>query len=72
MTATASDAVGVTKVEFYQGATKLGEDLSSPYAYGWDTTSVANGNYSLTAKAFDAAGNISTSSAVSVTVSNGS
>ena len=37
-----------------------------------DTTSVANGNYSLTAKAFDAAGNISTSSAVSVTVSNGS
>lgn len=71
MAATASDAVGVTKVEFYQGATKLGEDLSSPYAYGWDTTSVANGNYSLTAKAFDAAGNISTSSAVSVTVSNG-
>ncbi len=72
MTATASDAVGVTKVEFYQGATKLGEDLSSPYAYSWDTTSVANGNYSLTAKAFDAAGNIGTSSAVSVTVNNGS
>ncbi|MFZ1458630.1 MAG: Ig-like domain-containing protein [Candidatus Saccharimonadales bacterium] len=72
MTATASDAVGVTKVEFYQGATKLGEDLSSPYAYSWDSTTVANGNYSLTAKALDAAGNIGTSNTVYVTVSNGS
>ncbi len=70
LTASASDAVGVTKVEFYQGASKLGEDVSSPYSYGWNTTVVANGAYSLTAKAYDAAGNVGTSQVVNVTVKN--
>ena len=31
--ATASDAVGVTKVEFYDGATLLGTDTTSPYSF---------------------------------------
>jgi hypothetical protein len=70
MTASASDAVGVTKVEFYQGATKLGEDLTAPYALVWDSASVSDGSYVLTAKAFDAAGNVTTSSPVTVTVDN--
>ncbi len=70
LTATASDAVGVTKVEFYRGTTKLGEDSSSPYAYSWDTKTVANGSYSLTTKAYDAAGNVGTATAVTVTVNN--
>ncbi len=70
LTATASDAVGVTKVEFYAGTTKLGEDTTAPYAYDWDTTAVTNGAYSLTAKAYDAADNVSQSSAVAVTVTN--
>ena len=30
---------------------------SSPYSFSWDTTSLANGTYSITAKAFDGAGN---------------
>ncbi len=66
--ATAADPGGsVTKVEFFQGATKVGEDLTAPYTFDW--TSVAPGTYSLTAKATDNAGAVTTSSAVSITVS---
>jgi len=70
LTATASDNVGVAKVEFFSGATLLNTDTTSPYSYSWDTTTVTNGTYSLTAEAFDAAGNTQTSTAVSVTVNN--
>ena len=70
LTATASDNVGVTKVEFWEGATKLGEDITSPYSYDWDTTTATNGAVSLTAKAFDAAGNSTVSASVSATVFN--
>ncbi len=65
--ATASDADGtVSKVEFFQGTTKLGEDLTSPYSFNWN--SVAAGNYSLTAKATDNDGLITTSTAIAITV----
>ena len=68
LNATAADADGtVSKVEFYNGTTKLGEDLSSPYTFSW--TSVPVGSYSLTARATDNAGAVTTSAAVSVTVS---
>ncbi len=36
----------------------------------WDTTTVTNGSYTLTARAYDAAGNTTTSAPVSVTVNN--
>jgi subtilase family serine protease len=67
--ASASDSDGIQKVEFYQGSTKLGEDLASPYSYNW--TGVAAGTYSITAKAFDNGSpqTSTTSSAISVTVS---
>ncbi|CAM3675082.1 PA14 domain-containing protein [Pontibacter korlensis] len=65
--ANANDTDGsVTKVEFYQGAVKLGEDTSAPFSYTWNN--VAVGTYSLTAKAYDNAGASKTSSAVSVNV----
>lgn len=64
----ASDSDGtVSRVEFFQGATKLGEDTTTPYSYTWNT--VAAGAYQLTAKATDNAGAISTSSVVNITVS---
>jgi len=70
ITATASDSDGsVAKVEFFNGATKLGEDTSSPYAYTWN--GVAAGSYSLTAKATDNLGATATTSAATITV-NGS
>jgi beta-lactamase superfamily II metal-dependent hydrolase len=71
VTASATDNVGVTKVEFYlDGALKF-TDNTSPYAWSWDTTTATNGSHSLTSKAYDAALNVGTSTAVNVTVSNG-
>ena len=50
--AAASDTDGsVTRVEFYEGATYLGEDTASPYTFLW--TSVAAGCYTISAMAFD-------------------
>ncbi|UYZ60127.1 Ig-like domain-containing protein [Hymenobacter latericus] len=65
-TALASDSDGtVTKVEFYNGSTLLGEDTVSPYAYSW---SPAAGAYSITAKVYDDKGGSNTSSPVTLTV----
>ena len=67
ITATATDSDGsISKVVFYNGTTKLGEDASSPYSYSW--TNVAAGTYSITAIATDNSGNSTTSTAVSITV----
>lgn len=67
ITANASDADGVvTKVEFYNGATRLGQATSAPYSYTW--TNVTVGTYSITAVATDNGGAVTTSSAVTVTV----
>lgn len=60
LTATATDPNGtISKVEFYNGTTKIGEDLTSPYAFSW--TSVAAGSYTITAVATDNSGNKATS-----------
>jgi len=72
ITANATDNVGVVEVEFYQGNALLGSSKKSPFALSWNTLSVGNGNYTLTTKAKDAAGNIGTSSSVNVTVNNAS
>jgi hypothetical protein len=50
--ADAADTDGtVTKVEFFRGTTKLGEDTASPYNYSW--AGISEGTYSLTARATD-------------------
>ncbi|MBZ9711951.1 chitinase [Deinococcus multiflagellatus] len=67
LSATASDNVGVTKVEFYQGSTLLSTDTTAPYTATETVTSANNGTRTYTAKAFDAAGNTKSASA-SVTV----
>ncbi|MEZ0393138.1 MAG: DUF4082 domain-containing protein, partial [Pseudobdellovibrionaceae bacterium] len=65
--ASASDSDGsVAKVEFFNGSTKLGEDLSAPYS--WMISNAAAGSYSLKARATDNAGAISDSAVVSITV----
>lgn len=66
--AAASDNVGVTRVEFYDGSTLAGTDTTAPYSFAWSVTSAKNGNHSWKAKAYDAAGNSTTSSAISLTV----
>ncbi|MBL7816000.1 MAG: T9SS type A sorting domain-containing protein [Saprospiraceae bacterium] len=46
----------ITKVEFFAGNTKLGEDLTAPYTYTWN--SVPSGNYYLRAVATDNMGGV--------------
>jgi hypothetical protein len=70
LAATASDADGsIAKVEFYAGATKVGEDLtptSGVYEYSWSGMSA--GTYAITARAIDNVGGTTTSPAVSLRV----
>ncbi len=68
--ATATDNVGVTKVEFYVDGALKGTDTASPWSYGFNSTGVTNGSHVLTAKAFDAAGNSALSSGVNFSVNN--
>ncbi len=71
VSATATDNVGVVGVQFrLDGANLDAEDTTAPYSVSWNTTTAANGSYTLTAVARDAAGNTTTSSSVAVTVSN--
>jgi len=72
----ARDDFGVTSVDLLVDGTLLGTDTSddptAPYVYrfAWDSTRVANGTHQLTAKARDATGNVGSTQAVTVTVSN--
>jgi hypothetical protein len=68
LSATASDNAGVTRVEFYRGATLLGSVSSAPYAWSVPLTVADNGTLTFTAKAYDEAGNSATSTPLSVTV----
>ena len=66
ITANASDFDGtIQQVSFYQGATLIVTDTSAPYAATWNP---AAGNYTLTAKATDNDGAITTSQMVNVTI----
>jgi len=65
--ASASDNVGVTRVEFYVDGALASTDTTAGYSYSWNTTTVANGSHTLFTKAYDAAGNIGTSPAITVT-----
>src|SRR5437879_6124194 len=70
VSATAADNVGVASVQFKLDDVNLGpEDTVAPYSLSWNTATVGNGLYALTAVARDAAGNTA-SAAVAITVSN--
>ncbi len=66
ITATASDNVGVTRVEFLVNGALQCTDTAAPYSCGWRVPNPMNKTYQLQARAFDAAGN-SASATVSVT-----
>ena len=71
VSATATDNVAVVGVQFLLNGNPLGaEDTTAPYALSWNTATVANGVYSLSARARDAAGNSTTSASIDVTVNN--
>lgn len=70
VSAVSFDNVGVSKVEFYLNGILTSTSTTAPYRFSWNTATVINDAYTLTAKAYDAAGNIGKSSTVTVTVNN--
>jgi len=69
LNASATDLDGtISKVEFYNGTTLLGTDISSPYTYSF--TNVAAGTYTLYAKAYDNQGAQASSGSVLITVNS--
>jgi|NGEPerStandDraft_6_1074524.scaffolds.fasta_scaffold134659_1 Bacterial Ig domain len=93
VTVTATDKVGVHRVEYYEDGELVYWSSPAPSnpiqsmplvttSWTWDTTKVLhtatggtvllNGKHSLSAKAYDVAGNVGTSSAIAVTVKNAS
>jgi hypothetical protein len=70
ISASATDAVGVTHVDLFINSVFTGTQSSAPYEFVWDTTTYANGSYTLEAVAHDAAGNHATSSPIKVTLDN--
>ncbi|RYE14521.1 MAG: hypothetical protein EOP51_28015, partial [Sphingobacteriales bacterium] len=67
--ATATDSDGsISKVEFYNGTQKIGEDLTTPYTFVW--SNVVSGSYSITAVATDNSSGTGTSAVVTVQVVN--
>ena len=69
LTANAGDNVGVARVEFRVRGVLQAVDTTAPYEASFDTTTVADGPATLTAKAIDASGN-SKSTTVRVTIDN--
>ena len=70
ITADASDSDGsVTLVEFFEGANKLGEDSTAPYAFTWSGAAI--NSYVLTAIATDDDNVTTTSAAINITVQAG-
>jgi hypothetical protein len=64
--AAATDANGVAKVEFFNGAIRLGEATAAPYRYTW--SNVPAGPYRLVARATDVLGAQGDSPALAITV----
>jgi hypothetical protein len=71
ISAAASDNVAVAGVQFLLNGNPFGaEDTSAPYSISWDTLSVGNGTYTLSARARDVAGNVANAAPLGVVVSN--
>ncbi|MEM3478744.1 MAG: S8 family serine peptidase [Candidatus Bathyarchaeia archaeon] len=66
----ASDDRGVARVELFKNGVLFAVDSEEPYEFYWDTTTEPDGAYTLVARAYDAAGNVGESNAVSVNVVN--
>ena len=67
---TATDNVGVARVELRVNGNIVAVDSAAPFAFSWDSTGVSNGMSTLVAVAYDAAGNNTASATVAVNVAN--
>jgi hypothetical protein len=70
LTASASSAVGISKVDFLVDGAVVATATSAPYAVTWDSSTVGDGPVMVTARATDAGGNAGTSAGVPMVISN--
>ncbi|MFZ5827907.1 MAG: Ig-like domain-containing protein, partial [Bacillota bacterium] len=70
ITADATDNNGVSKVIFYVNGVQVGIANAAPYTVTWDSTGVKDGQHTIVANAYDAAGNVGISTGVAVNVAN--
>jgi large repetitive protein len=64
-------ASGIAKVVYYlDSTTVLGTDTTAPFSVTWNTMKVALGSHTITAVATDAAGNSTTSAAITITITS--
>lgn len=63
----ASDNVGVSRIEVFVNGRLLGSVNGSSASVNWNTAKLAKGTHTVSALAYDAAGNVGTAPAVSVT-----
>ena len=70
LSATATDNVGVTKVDFYLDNTLKGTDTTEPYSMTLDSLTLTEGNHTLVGKAYDTAGNTGSSPSITFTINH--
>jgi len=75
LTATAADDWAVGGVQFALNGQNIGAAVTTPspltkYTLTWDSTTMPNGAYTLTAVARDTSGHSTTSAGIAVTISN--
>ena len=70
LAANASAASGISKVDFLVDGVVVGSDSSPSYSYSWASSTVTNGSHGIQARAYDIAGNASTSTAAYITTNN--
>ena len=68
--ASATDNVGVARVNLLVNGTQVASSTTAPYTFNWNSTTVADGGVTLSATAYDAAGNYASAS-TNATVQNG-
>jgi Bacterial Ig domain len=69
ISASASDNVGVTRVDLYVDGGLSGTATAAPYTFNWNTSGLAAGTHTLQTQAYDAANNAGSSAIVNVSVS---
>jgi chitodextrinase len=70
LSANASDNVAVASVAFLVNGTVVNTDTTSPYSFGWDSTSTADGSVTIAARATDTSNLTATTANITVTVDN--
>ncbi len=70
ISATATDKVGITRVDFLIDGVVKTNDLTSPYSFSWNTVNYSSGTYTLSTRAYGKYGNIGNSALITVTVNN--